>query len=259
MDGILELDALDGGTDRLAVGKLARHIVAQMAGSRRVESGPPQMDLVMMLARAARSGDPVQFRQLQIDFGRRRISGERVIDIYIPAAVAALGDAWHNDEISSLHATVAFARLQDLLRELGNACVADQVGRPDGPRVLLVIPAREQHIIGAMLAANRLRRLGVSVCIEFLAGPEEVRARMAEQSFDAVFLSVANRSTIPTCEVIIRTIRRDRPSGLPVVVGGPLATIDPDALAQFQSVIIATRMDHALVACGLLAHSEAAQ
>ena len=256
MDGLLELQGIDGNADRVAVARLAMRIVAQMAGTHHVETGPPSRDLAQMLARSARSGDPAMFSHLQSEFRKRRITGERVIDVYIPAAVSIIGAAWHDDEISVLQATVAFARLQDLLRELGIACTADHAGRPDGPRVLLVLPLREQHTISALLAASRMRRLGVSVSIEFLAGPAEVCERLSAQPFDAVFMSLANRSGVATCEQIVQAIRRDGHSEVPVVIGGSIVTLDAGAVAAIGADLVSSHVDHALGACGLLVASD---
>lgn len=253
MDGLLELQGIDGGADRVAVSRLAMRIVAQMAGSHGTETGPPRRELVQMLARAARSGDPAMFSQLQLEFRRWRISGERAMDVYIPAAVQLLGTAWHDDQITVLQATVAFARLQDLLRELGVACTADHAGRVTGPQVLLVLPQREQHTISALLAASKMRRLGVSVCIEFLAGPTEVCDRLALQPMDAVFLSLANRTGIQTCERIIRAIRRDGQPGVPIVIGGPIVALDPNAVSAIGADFVAADVGDALRSCGLSA------
>ena len=259
MDGLLGLQGVVHGADRAAVGQLAMRIVSQMAGAVQGESGPACRDVSQLLARAARVGDPKLFAHLQGEFRKRRIKGERVIDVYIPAAVAIIGNAWHNDEMSVLQATIAFARLQDLLRELGIACTADQTGAANGPRVLLVIPSREQHTISALLAASRMRRLGVSVRILFMAEPDEIRADLTERRYDAVFLSAANRSTVPACRQIVKSVRQACPAGIPVVIGGSITAIDPGAVADIGADVVADNVDNALASCGLLAQREAAQ
>ena len=101
--------------------------------------------------------------------------------------------------------------------------------------------------------------MGVSVAIEFLAGPETVCARLTEQPFDAVFLSAANLRTVPTCEQIIKAMRRQRLSSVPVALGGQVACIDPALAGSIGADIVTTRVDEALMAFGLLAHCEAAQ
>jgi methylmalonyl-CoA mutase cobalamin-binding subunit len=254
MDGLLETYDFERGADRALVSHLAMRIVSQMAGTQQGESGPPRRELIQLLARAARSGDPALFAHLQNEFRLRRISAERVIDVYIPATVAILGEAWHNDEIGILDATIAFARLQDLLRELGIAVSADAAGRPDGPRVLTVIPEREQHTICALLAVNRMRRLGVSVSILFLAGPDEVCANLAEQAFSAVFLSASNRACIEPVEQIIRAIRRAQPVGMPIALGGALVSLEPGTAMRLGADVVTDSIDDALRRLGLIAH-----
>lgn len=258
MDGLLDAYELDRGADRSAVAQLAMRIVAQMAGTHQGESGPARRDLTLTLARAARSGDPGLFAYLQTEFRQRKITAERVIDVYIPAAVELLGNAWHNDELGILEVTVAFARLQDLLRELGIACAADRAGRHDGPRVLMAIPAREQHIIGALLATNRMRRMGVSVCIAFMATPDTLAAHLDEFRFDAVFISIANRASVEPCIQLVRAVRRLCPEGMPVAVGGYVTDLGGDSLSRIGADVITKDVDRALAECGLIAHRQLA-
>jgi len=259
MDGQQELHGNEGGAVHGAVTRLALRIVAGIALGQRGEKGPARDDLTALLAAAARSGEPEMFAELQSECRRRRISAERVIDVYIPAAVALLGETWHNDSMNILEATVAFCRMQDLLREIGSACAADRSGRVDGPRVLMVVPQGEQHTISALVATNQMRRLGVSVALIFMAGPDDVLVALNQQDFDAVFISFANRDAVATCERIVGSIRRAGHAGLPVAVGGPTVAQYAEAVKRIGADVATHSVQDALMSCGLLVRSEAAQ
>ena len=111
------------------------------------------------------NGRPDPLDQLYTEMKYRGIGAEHIIDIYFPAAISKIGNDWHEGDLDILQATLRMSRLQALLRELGRAWVSDSVGTPTGPRILLVLPGGEQHTLGAMVAANQMRRIGVSVCV----------------------------------------------------------------------------------------------
>lgn len=247
------------------VTQLALHVVTQLARSNTIEKGEAQRELLQLLVRFARTGDEAVMGRLQAEMRRARVSAEQVIDVYIPAAIKHLGNCWHDGEIDILQTSVASSRLQTLLRELGRAWAADQCGSSQGARVLLVLPKGEQHTLGAMIAANQLRRTGVSVRMQLLPDPSMVSAELNKLAFDAVFMSVSNESCLDSCQEMIDTIRRSVHRRVPIVIGGGLLTLahpvlTPARIAALTGADIASlSVIEALTFCGLLSRSEAAE
>lgn len=251
--------------DAAVVTQFALHVVSRLTRTNTIEHGAPLRDLLLMLVRFSRYGDPAIMARIFDDMRRHRISAEQVIDVYLPAAVRSLGESWHEGDLDILQTSIACARLQALLRELGKAWMADQTGSIAGPRVLLVLPRDEQHTLGAMIAANQLRRLGVSVRVDLLPTVQHVQAELTERRFDALFLSVSNLRSLESCRELVKTLRADWRRDIPVVIGGGIvasnqSVMTPERIASMTGAGLATaNITDALNYCGLWTRSEAAE
>lgn len=201
---------------------------------------PPREDLLRLLVRGAMTGDPEILGRLSQEFRRLRIPAEAAVDIYIPAAADEIGAAWHDDVIDVLEATVAFSRLQNLLRELGRGWRADFGHEDSTASVLMIVPECDQHSLGAMVATTQLRRLGVSVAVQFSPTWAAIDAMVRSRHFDGVFVSVANLESIETTRKIISSLQRSTDYVPPVVVGGPVPTA-LDVLKAATGADLATR------------------
>lgn len=197
----------------------------------RNENRPPMTSVLDLMVRGMLSGDSGTLARLNGEFRRHSITGEVVADIYIPAAISIVGKRWHDDDIDILTATIAFARMQTLLRELSRAWRADNLPGATGS-VLMVVPETDQHSLGALIAIGQLRRRGVSVTVKLTSSPREMDATLNEGHFDAVFLSLANRSSLESAQKLVKVIRRPGNTDLPVLVGGSI----PAAASEIQSV-----------------------
>ena len=243
-----------------ALERFALQVVAQIADRPMIETGKPGEKLLSLLLRHARSGDPALLGGMFDLMRRQRMPAERVVDVYLPAAARRLGNAWHEGELDILATTVAISRLQAILRELSRAWRADHAAEAGGDtRVLLAVPEREKHTLGALIATQQLRRMGVSVNLQLLISPARAAALAGNGGYDAVFVSMANRSNLETCRHLVKSIKRVLPDRVPVVLGGPLAG-DEDALRGIAGVdLVTSNVMEALVACGLIAYEQAAQ
>jgi len=259
MDGMLHGFVGSSTQGDAAVAHFALQVVSRVAGTQSIESGPPRRELLQLMVRLARTGDGAVMERLLLEMKRQRVSAERVVDIYIPAAVRQLGSAWHEGELNVLQTTVATARLQALLRELGRAWEADHSGWAAGGRILLIVPEREQHTLGAIIAAHQMRRLGISVNVQLLPTAAQVARLLNDRFFDAAFFSVAGRSALETCRELVNTVRQSNSVAGPIVIGGALVAIER-GLAEATGADMATDdVTEALAACGLHARDQAAQ
>jgi MerR family transcriptional regulator, light-induced transcriptional regulator len=220
---------------------------------------PPRDDLLRLLVRGAMTGDTEILGRLSHEFRRLRIPAEAAVDVYIPAAVNEIGAAWHSDEIDVLEATVAFSRLQNLLRELSRGWRADQGHQAATGSVLLVIPEGDQHSLGGMVATAQLRRMGVSVSVQFSPSMGAIETSLQNRHFDAVFLSIANLDSIENAKAIINYIKRVTNDGMRVAVGGSVPR-DMAALKAATGADLATRdLKEAIDHLGLDVGCQAAQ
>ena len=239
--------------------RFAMRVVARIAGRAPIRPEDTDPELLKLLVRQARTGDPAVLNAVFTHLNRERISADEVVDRHIPAAARSLGDAWHDGDLDILETTLGITRLQALLRELGRAWTADHAGTPSEARVVLVVPQREQHTLGALIAAQQLRRAGVSVNLQFLVTQPKLTVLLAESSYDAVFISVANRSNLENCKELVKSAKGSVFRSNPVVVGGALLGEIHNLKELTGADVVTNDVGHALDACGLRSYNHAAQ
>lgn len=247
------------------VTQFALQVVSELRRSSEIETGNPKDTILELLLTHTSSGEVAPLSALYDAMKRAGITAEQMVDIYFPAAITRIGTEWHDGDLNILQATLRLSRLQTILRELGRAWVSDGAGNPSGPRVLLALPAGEQHTLGAMIAANQMRRVGVSVRVCLVPKPAQMAELLQKHRFDAVFVSASNRSCLASCGELIKNIRRHPAGELPVVLGGGiLKEMSEDmglkALADHVGADVAT-LDvlRALAVCGFGNMAQAAE
>ena len=180
-----------------------------------------------------------------------RISAAALADIYIPVAARKMGEDWLEDDLSWMEVTIAVARLQSLLREIGAAWAADRAGDAGSGSVLLIIPNSEQHTLGPMVAMGQMRRYGISVCLRIAPSPQELRSLVTERSFDGVMISVAGEEKLDTVRKLVSFIKSIGATPLPVIIGGAITTRMDDAASGSGADLFMNDIGVALEALGL--------
>ena len=209
-------------SEDMSVRRFAMRVVSELAQASGTGHAALSTIIAKLVTDFARSGDSHALSTLYAEMRMRRISAEEVLDAYLPNALGVIGREWHNEEIDILHASLACARLQNLLRELGRAWASDRMGPVGDGRILLTLPKGEQHTFGVMLAANQLRRIGVSVKVMLLPAATELRDVLAHNRFNAVFISVSNKTSVLPCAAMVRELRTWSHEDIPIVIGGGL-------------------------------------
>lgn len=245
--------------------QFALRVVSELRRNACIETGEPRQDVLNLLLRHASNGDPKPLSDMFAEMKRSGITAEQIIDIYFPAAISKIGNDWHEGDLDVLQTTLCMSRLQVLLREFGRAWMSDICGAPTGPRILLVLPGGEQHTLGAMVAANQMRRIGVSVRVCLVPKSSLLAELLENNRFDAVFVSTANRSCLASCVDLVKKIRRLPEGGLPIVLGGGIVNEMKDdlglaGLASHVGADLATMdVTKALAMCGLNSKAQAAE
>lgn len=202
------------------VSYFASQVVSLLADRSAKSVIEPRESLVTGLIAASLSGTKSAFADLLGEVKRSRISLAALADVYIPIAARRMGQAWHDDEMSWLDVTIGVGRLQSLLREIGTAWVADQAGDAGQGAVLFIVPDREQHTLGPMVATGQMRRYGVSVCLRIAPSFNELRSLVTSRHFDGVMISVATREKLESIAKTIQFLKTVMTYPAPVIVGG---------------------------------------
>ena len=208
------------GQDSAGVNYFASQVVSLLAERSTRTMTEPSEVLVAGLIRASQSGTKEAFAELLNEMRKARVSVAALADIYVPLAARRMGEAWHEDEMSWLDVSIGVGRLQSLLREIGTAWAADQAGDAGHGTILMIIPDREQHTLGPMVAMSQMRRYGVSVCLRIAPNMEELRGLITSRSFDGVMISVATVDKLESVRKTVKFIKMITTKPIPVVVGG---------------------------------------
>lgn len=210
--------------DSSGVSYFASQVVSLLADRSTKSAVEPRESVVVGLMAASLSGTKSAFAELLAEVKRSRISLAALADVYIPLAARRMGQAWHEDEVSWLDVSIGVGRMQSLLREIGTAWAADQAGDAGHGTVLLIVPDREQHTLGPMVATGQLRRYGVSVCLRIAPNFNELRSLMDARQFDGVMISVATKEKLDSVAKTVQFLRKVMVRPTPIIVGGAVMT-----------------------------------
>lgn len=186
------------------------------------------------------------------------VTSEQVYHDYVPAAAQRLGEMWISDAASFVDVTLGAARLQALFRSAGEARGVPMLGRsiPMGQEILMVIPAFEQHSLGAFVAADTFRRHGVWVRMAISMESEELVELLRERRFSAVALSLATLKSVEKAGELIEYLRMNVRSLPPVMAGGRIVGESNAAVRRCGADIAVRSVREAIERCGLATVTE---
>ena len=250
-----KLDKVATSEDRTDVSEdvhvLAARALAVLA-EHRVPQPPRLAERIHMLAGKACSADAEDLRQAIERVLGDGVSADDVIDHVLPAIARRLGELWFADDISFVDVSIGTARLQETVRLLR----ARERGRPRGAgrdaRVLLIIPGPEEHTLGAIIAADQLRRRGVMVDLSVAERRTEIAGRIRGAHYHMIGITASGIRTVASVKELVDTIRRSTKQFVPVVLGGALCEADDQLKDRVSVDIMTTDICAAARRCGLL-------
>lgn len=252
-DGIYRAADLRASGVSGGVSEFAAEVVARLVARDAVGGAVVRESLVDRFMDAVRSTDPQAFELLKPELKRARISASTLADVYVPEVARRLGKAWEDDVVSFAEVTMGVARLQAVLREVGSAWAANSNSRmrDDAATLLLILPAGEQHTLGAMVIAGWLRRQGISVCLRIAPSLMDLVSLMAVRHFDGVMISAAGNDKLEVCAKLVKTLREATVNDLRIAVGGAVLGHWGDAAQDLGADIVTNDLQKALDVLGL--------
>lgn len=247
-DGMLRAADRNAATAAGGVSQFAAEVVARLVAKDGGKAEALREGLVCRMMDAVRSSDLRAFEALKPELKRARISPPAMADLYIPTVARRLGQGWEDDTISFAEVTMGVARLQAILREIGESWGADGVGGEGQATMLFVLPSGEQHTLGALVAAGWLRRRGISVCLRIAPSFAEIEDVLASRNFDGAMISIACHDKVITCTRLVRAIRSHAKNDLKIAVGGALSSFDDAALLATGADIVTNDLASAVAA-----------
>lgn len=234
------------------VSRLAAEVVARLVSRDGADGVGLREALLVRLLEAVIAPDLALLETVRAEFRRARVSGAEIADLYIPEAARRLGQCWDDDQLSFATVTMGTARLQAVLREIGSDWIADAQGGADGPSLLLLVPQGEQHTLGLMLLAGRLRRKGISVCLRIASDPAVVAKLVSDCAFGGVLISVSGESRLAACSTLIKALKHSGNGSLLVAIGGAILDEAEEEMRSTGADLVTNDIDHVLQAMGIV-------
>lgn len=236
-----------------AVVRFASHIVSVLAARSNLPEPVVRQTLLLQLIEAVIAEDPGAAARLLETLRAHKIPLESLADHYLPEAARALGVLWSRDQADFVDVTIGTARLQALLRGLDSDAALDLSQRPVIGAVLMIVPGGEQHTFGALVAASKLRRRGISVCLRLMPRTNELREVLRSRHFDGAMISVGARENLDMARKLVKLLRGSAESNVPVIVGGALLAECEDLARETGADAATNDLDRALALCGVQA------
>ena len=186
------------------------------------------------------------------------VSSEEIYQEYVPAAAQHLGEMWIADRASFIDVTLAASRLQALFRKAGVARDGNWQDRsiPLGQAILLVIPAFEQHSLGAFVAADNFRRHGVWVRLCIGLEERELAEVLRANRFAMVAFSLATWKSVESSGDLVKFLRSHVDRLPPIVVGGRIVSERAPVEKASGADFAVKSVREAIERCGLATVSE---
>jgi methanogenic corrinoid protein MtbC1 len=140
-----------------------------------------------------------------------------------------LGEMWEADLCDFTQVTVGLWRLQQVMYDLSPAFQNDAECGGKSRRAMLVPAPGSQHTLGLFMVAEFFRRAGWDVWGEPSATTPDLLAAVRGEWFDVIGISIGAEFQIEGLSTVILGLRQaSRNPGVRVMLGGPLATRNPD-------------------------------
>lgn len=234
---------------------VAASALSQVALKARALKDNPDPRAMEMLFDAAVGPDPLACRSVAKELVANGVAPERICDVYIPAIARRMGDDWCIDELSFSSVTIGTARLQYLLREIGNSS-SDDVRWDDENEtqsVLLLLARDVDHTLGVMVLASQLRRRGFSVKLSVGEDAEHLMATLSDSKFDAIFLSACQADDLDELSKLVSNIKMTLKKPAPIILGGYIVEQNINAQEITGVDKVTSQLDEALEFCSLKA------
>ncbi|MDF2231515.1 cobalamin B12-binding domain-containing protein [Albimonas sp. CAU 1670] len=158
------------------------------------------------------------------------MNGGEVFNRLIPAAARRLGELWMEDEIGFTDVALGVARLEETARS--NEPPAESKPAAAGERpasVLLWVPSEEEHTLGAFIAASRFRKEGYVVDLMIGSTEDELVSAAEARPFALVGISCGSRRLLSPLATAVERLRGVVAPSVPIILGGPIVEIEPQA------------------------------
>lgn len=231
---------------RPAIRFLVETALREVVNARRKACPRTRSERVAHLADALMSDSETPHHAAVASLISHGISREEILQGYVPAAARHLGRLWLSDRASFVDVTIGAARLQRMFRSWDE--------RPAGSEehaVLMVVPRFEHHALGAFVAADGLRRAGLSVVMGVSLDAAGVADLIFRHRFAMIGMTLATPNSVEKAKELVEFMHTKLECVPPIVIGGRAVEVVPDAARRAGADHAARSAQEAIEKCGL--------
>lgn len=232
------------------VSRIALRTLGILAGETSGRTPAPLESYAKQLQQAVLAARPAQMDDLVSQMRRALISPAEIAEVYVPLVARRLGACWIEDSLDFSAVSIGSARLQSLLWRL-ESLEAAQTPKFDQQRasMLVVVPEKGQHTLGATVLAGQLRRRGLAVKLELDVRPSALADSMRARAFAGVMISASSREPLENLAELVDTARQSQ-ANTPVLIGGNVIEQMTDVQKATQADFVTSDVETALRYCG---------
>lgn len=248
------MSGYDQSDDRdTAIRFLVEAALKSVADNRRTQSPKTKDDWIDRLCEEIMSESETSHHAVISSLMATGVSSDEVLGEYVPAVARKLGEFWVQDKATFVQVTIGAARLQALFQNRTDLPRGTWLDRtvPLGQSLLMILPAVEDHTLGAFAAADQFRRHGLWVRMAIRLSNAELLHVVEEGRFSMLGISMATYKSVENVQEIIKNLKSGLERCPPIVVGGKYVA-DSDGVELLTGADLAVRSAReAIEACGL--------
>ncbi|WP_300038332.1 cobalamin-dependent protein [uncultured Roseobacter sp.] len=222
------------------VDALATRVISVLSDRQAVSADGLRRFVLDHLMRAILCPGPFSAGNLFEELRGHRVTTDDIIDNYVPCVARELGSDWVADDISFAQVTIGTLRLQSLVGEAARTMRLDHKTDQGRLHVLVLVPAGEQHFLGASVLDAQLRRMGCEVSSSYDEDAGSLTFRLMQDAPDLILITCARSETLESARRTVQTIRSAAGNGTVVALGGAIEG-DEEELKDLTGVDIVTR------------------
>ena len=183
--------------------------------------------------------------ELVLEMRMLRLSDDDLVNLYIPEAARHLGTKWEQDELNFAQVTIGCARLQSVLHHLSDSWVDGTHIEPadrSQTEIAFVLATfkGDEHSLGSVALATKLRRQGHVVHLLLGATQAEIAETVARQTPDCVMFSCSGAAVL---EHVAKLCEKTRMTMAlpPIIAVGGLVLDHEESVEERTGADLATR------------------
>ncbi|MBL3704332.1 hypothetical protein GI582_16665 [Sulfitobacter sp. BDSS02] len=229
------------------VDALARRVISELRNKPPKEFRERVTDATDWLVRTAMSKDIFILEEARNALLSRDLSPADIIDYCISDAAREMGRQWEEDEASFAAVSLGSARLHGLCKLL-SADWHHSSNLTPMASVLIAVCDREDHLIGPVVLADKIRRSGYSVHLIAPALPEKIVSKLTSEPFETVLISCSGSVALDNVVKTVQVMRSRLAKTPRIVLGGPIIQCEEDLIEKTGVDLVTSDYNIALAA-----------